>query len=130
MTDGYSKILHIRSKAMNNYCVKQNYTIKEVIETIDESRNRNAIVLNDNDKVIGVISQGDIIRALCSGKNLYSNVEGIINNDFLYMNSLDMEQAYKLFRKLKITLLPVVDDDFKLQSVIVLDDIYKYLEER
>ncbi len=115
---------------MNSYCVKQNYTIMETIDSIAQGKNRNAIVLNESEKVIGVVSQGDIIKALCAGKNLYSSIEGILNSDFLYLTSRDMEQAYKLFRKLKITLLPIVDEEFHLKDVVVLDDIYEYLEKK
>lgn len=38
-----------------------------------------------------------------------------------------MEKAYTIFRKKKITLLPVVKENFKLESVITLTDIYDYL---
>ena len=39
-----------------------------------------------------------------------------------------MEKAYKLFKKMKITLMPIVDDNFFLIDVINMDDIYKYME--
>ncbi len=74
------------------------------------------------------MSQGDIIRGIISGKDLYSHVDAILRPNFFYLNDRDMEQAYRLFRKHKISLLPVVDEDFKLQSVINMDDIYEYLE--
>lgn len=115
---------------MERYCIRQGYTIKEAIESIDRNKDRVAIVVNADSKVIGVVSQGDIIRALTSGKSLYARVESIIRSDFLYLNSRDMREAYRLFRKLKISLLPVVDENFGLVDVIVLDDIYQYLEEK
>lgn len=115
---------------MEQYCIRQGYTIKETIESIDRNKNRIAIVMNAEDKVIGVVSQGDIIRSLVSGKSLYSRVDSIIRNDFLYLNNRDMQEAYRLFRKLKISLLPIVGEDFKLIDIIDLDDVYQYLEER
>ena len=90
---------------MKEYCIRQGYTIKEAIESIDRNKDRVAVVMNADNKVIGVVSQGDIIRALVAGVNLYSKVDGIIRNDFLYLNSKDMEEAYRLFRKLEISLL-------------------------
>ena len=112
---------------MKQYCVYKSYTVKETIEIIDRSHNRVALVVNHDEKVIGVVSQGDIIRALCSGKSLYSRVDGIIQPGFLYLNERDMSKAYSIFRSKEITLLPVVDEDFKLQSVITLKDIYDYI---
>lgn len=115
---------------MERYCIKRGYTIKEAIEGISSNKDRIAVVLNSGGKVIGVVSQGDIIRALVSGKSIYSKVDDIIRSDFLYLNSRDMEKACKLFRKLKITLIPVVDEEFKLLDIIVLEDVYRYLEEK
>lgn len=113
---------------MNKYCVSRTYTLKETIDKIDESHDRVALVVNQDNRIIGAVSQGDIIRALSSGKNLYSRVEGIIQPGFLYLKERNMKKAYEIFRKKKITLLPVVNDEFELVSVITLSDVYDYLE--
>lgn len=115
---------------MDKYCISKDYTIKEAIEHIDRNRDRVAIVRNLEKKVIGVVSQGDIIRALISGKSLYTRVERILRSNFLYLNENDIEEAYKLFRKIKITLLPIVDDEFYLTGIINMDNIYQYMEEK
>lgn len=113
---------------MEKYCIDLNYTLKEAIDRINSSKNRVVIVLNHDSKVVGVISQGDIIRALSIGKNLYARVDSIIRSNFLYMNERDMNKAYNLFKKLKITLMPIVDEDFHLIGIIDMDDIYEYME--
>ena len=115
---------------MNKYCVRADYTIKEVIEVIDANQDRVAVVLSKNDKVIGVVSQGDIIRALVSGGNLYSQVETLVKPSFFYLVGRDLEKAYSIFKKTQITMLPILDEDFYLIDVINLQDIYRYLEER
>lgn len=115
---------------MNKHCVHKSYTIKETIDIIDDTHDRVALVVNDEEKVIGTVSQGDIIRALSSGKNIYSRIDGIIQPGFLYLSSRNMEKAYSIFRKKKITLLPVVDSEYNLTDVITLEDIYQYVEER
>lgn len=115
---------------MDRYCIGKDYTIKETIERIDAHHNRVAIVLNKEQKVIGVVSQGDIIRALCAGKSIYSRVESIVQPNFLYLNQIDMEKAYKIFKCRKITLLPILNENNNLIDVIILDTIYRYLEEK
>ena len=108
---------------MDRYCIGLDYTIKEAIERIDYNKNRVVVVLNEDSKVVGVISQGDIIRALSSGKNLFSKVESIVRPNYFYMNSRDMDKAYSVFKKTKITLMPIVDEGFHLVDVINMDDI-------
>lgn len=115
---------------MEKFCISEDYTIKETIERIDQNKNRVVFVVNKENKLVGVVSQGDIIRALCAGKSIYHRVDSLIRADFIYLNSRDMEKAYRLFKQMKITLLPVVDDDFRILSVISLDDIFSYMEQR
>ena len=102
---------------MNKHCVLKTYTIKETIDKIDASQDRVALVVNDKNRIIGVVSQGDIIRALSAGRNIYSRVEGIIQSGFLYLKERNMEKAYEIFRKRKITLLPIITENFELIGV-------------
>ena len=48
---------------MDRYCVLRSYTLKETIDQIDENHDRVVMVVNEKNKVIGVVRQGDIIRA-------------------------------------------------------------------
>lgn len=113
---------------MVEHCVFCSYTIKEVMEQFESNHERVAIVLSETNKVCGVLSQGDIIRALASDISVYSNVSVILKPSFLYIHSKDMEQAYRLFRSKKITLLPIVNEKFELLDIVTLEDIFEYLE--
>ena len=113
-----------------DYCVNESYTILEVLERFERNNDRVAVVINENDKVIGVISQGDILRALSSGTDIHTEIRNIISNSFLHLYSKNMDEAFKVFKKTKITLLPVIDNGNRLTDVITLADIYEYLEER
>lgn len=112
---------------MHKYCVKENYTIKETIEKFEADNDRVAIVVNDAEQVVGVVSQGDILRALSSGVGMYTQINKIISNSFLHLYEKDMEVALKMFRKKKLSLLPIINKDNTLADVIVINDIYDYL---
>lgn len=126
---------HIRKVVLHGmdlerYCVKEQYTIKEVLEQFESYNNRVAIVTSISDKVIGVVSQGDILRALSAGQNLYTPVNQIIKNSFLHLYEKDLEKAYPIFKKKRISLLPVIDHSNRLIDFITIDDIYEYLENK
>lgn len=121
-------ILIDRRANMDLFCVKKDYTILEAIDRIEAAKNRAVIVLNERDSVIGVLSQGDIIRALISGKDLRARIESLIRPNFFYIKDYDMRRAYEIFKKFELTILPVVDDDFHLKSVITISDIYRYID--
>lgn len=115
---------------LNRYCVGEKYTIKEVLEQFESNNDRVAIVTNESNKVIGVVSQGDILRALSAGRSLYTTVNQIIQNAFLHLYEKNIEKAYPIFKKKKISLLPVIDQNNELTDVITINDIYEYLEEK
>lgn len=112
------------------YCVKEDYTIKEALEVIDANKDRGVVVIGKEDKVIGIVSQGDILRALIGGGDLYARVATIVKPSFLYVNEKDMLKAYQVFKKTQITMLPVINEECRLIDVITLKNIYEYLEER
>ena len=70
------------------------------------------------------------MRALSAGIGMYKQVNQIIQSSFLHLYSRNMEEAYEIFKKKKITLLPVISYDNELQSIITLDDIFEYLENK
>lgn len=113
---------------MKEYCVGLDYTIREVIERIEKTKNRVVVVVNKEESVVGVVSEGDIIRAMLQGNDLYSRIDSIIRPNYFYLNDKDMEKAYRLFKKYRISLLPIVDDEFRLTGVINIDDVFNYLE--
>lgn len=120
----------LNSMDLERYCVSERYTIKEVLEQFESYNNRVAIVTSDSNKVIGVVSQGDILRALSAGQNLYTPVNQIIKNSFLHLYEKDMEKAYPIFKKKQISLIPVINQNNELIDFITIDDIYEYLEQK
>lgn len=113
---------------VDRYCVSERYTIKEVLEQFENYNDRVAIVTNDTNKVIGVVSQGDILRALSAGRGLFTPITQIIQSSFLHLYEKDMEKAYPIFKKRKISLLPIINQSNELIDFITLEDIYNYLE--
>lgn len=114
----------------DKYCVSETYTIKEVLNQFENNHDRVAIVINPEDKVIGVVSQGDILRALSSGIDIYTQITQIIQSSFLHLYEKNFKEAYNIFKARKITLLPIIDRQSKLTGIITLDDIFNYLENR
>ena len=112
---------------MEKYCVREDYTIKEVIEKFETDNDRVAIVVNENNKVVGIVSQGDILRAITRGVNIFVQVNQIIANSFLHLYNKDMEKAKDIFVKKRISLLPILNEENELVDVITIADIFEYL---
>ncbi len=109
-------------KELSLYRIDNSATLLQVAERIERNRSR-AVIVESDGKVIGVISEGDVMRALLQGTNIHSPIESFINYSFKYLTKPDMAQARKLFAKHLISLLPVVGNDFCLTGVITLEDL-------
>ena len=48
----------------------------------------------------------------------------------MHLYEKNMEKAYPIFKKKRISLLPVIDHNNELIDFITIDDIYEYLETR
>lgn len=76
-------------------------------------------VLDDNRKVVGSLSDGDIRRGLLSGKNIDDNVQEFIRKEFRYVpeGAFDRAELRKL-KDLNIRFVPVLNAARELVDVI------------
>ena len=100
-----------------------NKTIRYAFEKINSFKSNTALILFviDNDaKVIGSVTDGDIRRALLSGYSLDDAISTAMKKNFKYVNSL---KDYKLINEYKlndIKIVPLVDNEFHLIEFIDL----------
>lgn len=109
------------------FCVDIDYTIFDVMGVLEKIRERAVIILS-GDKVCGVLTLGDIIKALSEGKNMYARIEKVYNPHFVYLAEYDLEKAFEMFKKSNFSLIPVIDDEYHLVQVITPRDIMNRLQ--
>ena len=83
-----------------------------------------ATLVVDGDKLTGIITDGDLRRALEKGASLNTKVSEIMTkNPKKIKEDAFAEEALRLMERHKITVLPVVDDKDNLKGIIHLHDI-------
>jgi arabinose-5-phosphate isomerase len=106
--------------------------VKDVINVMTSGRQGVAIVVDEQKCVIGVISDGDLRRAL----NKYENVFGLKAEDIMTKapktvdKDLKLYEAEKIFNRYEIITLIVTGDNGKLLGLLQLYDVEKPREER
>lgn len=114
---------------LDRYCLSENSTIKDALKIIDKNLIGAAFVIKTNEKVVGVITDGDIRRAFINGMNLDNKIDEIFNKDFKFVNNVYNKDKTKEFMlKNKIRQLPVLDENNKLIDICLLEDLMKYEE--
>lgn len=112
------------------YCISENYTIYEAIAIIEQSKERNVFVVNVQNKIIGVLSQGDVLKAILDGVGMHVKITKIYNKSFIYLKEKDIDKALKFVKNKNISLVPVINDYFELIDIITINDMINYLEEK
>jgi len=106
--------------------VRSQTLVKEAIQQMDNFRLGAVIVLDEDDTLKGIITDGDIRHSIANNdinfadlpveKIMTSNPRSLTANAFLY-------DALNLMEKFQITVLPIVDEQNKLDGILHLHDI-------
>ena len=92
--------------------LKQNATIKEALGIIDSGAMQIALVVDDNDKLIGTLTDGDIRRGILRGLDLDSSIETIVFKEPAVAKiSSTKEEILKIALSKKLHQIPIVDDN-------------------
>jgi len=116
------------NRHLEKYCINESETMLSAIERIEQNDMRSVFVVREDGRVVGVVSQGDILRAIIMGSNLYTQVQKIMTTSFTYMRKKDIKEAIRLFKTHYFSLIPVLTDDFKLKDVILFTDLINMLD--
>jgi len=111
---------------IKDYIVDVDGTLLDVAQTIDKNNSRCVIVIEAT-KVIGVISEGDLLRALLRGTDIHSPLRAFIQHGFVFLEENNLEDALPLFRSHGISLIPILDQSLVLQNVITLNEMLAHV---
>ena len=109
-----------------NLTINYKSSLIDVIKLISINKNRAVIVLRGK-KVIGIISEGDVIKALLRNESLYIPLIKVMNKSFKFMKKYSDQEAKKIFKKSAISIIPVVNKNMFIKNIITLKDILKFL---
>jgi CBS domain-containing protein len=107
---------------VGEYTVPDSATLLDAVDIIAHNHSRCAVTVSGK-KVTGVISEGDILRCLLKGADIHAPLVSFINPSFKFLRRRDLDAALDLFREHGISLVPVLDLDFSLLSVVLLSDV-------
>ncbi|SNB45042.1 sugar phosphate nucleotidyltransferase [Geobacter sp. DSM 9736] len=85
--------------------------IRSAVKSINETGIGFAVIVDDDDLVVGILTDGDFRRAVLKGLDLNDNVLKITNRDFRSLQSgFSQEEAICLLKSGNFTFLPVIQD--------------------
>jgi len=113
--------------SIDNYCIGTNSTIKEAMKVIDKNLTGGALVVNENNELVGTITDGDIRRAILKGRSINEGIESTYFKNFKFVTEQHSKKKAKEYMlSNKIRQVPVIDKNKKLIDLYFLDDIISY----
>jgi len=103
---------------IDNCVVNENVSIKEALKKIDENHHGFVFTSDENARVTGLATDGDIRRGLIDGINLDDNITSCTNSDFVWA-SVDSprEQLIKLLDS-HVKFIPILDNAQRLKDIV------------
>jgi len=111
----------------NNPVVKGNNNVKEVLFKMTESGLGAISIVDIQGKLIGILTDGDIRRALQQGNDLFEKpIEHLFNGSPITITSdVLAAEALKVMEEKRINVLPVIDEYSKPQAMLHMHDLTK-----
>ena len=104
---------------MQDMTIGYHKTIKKALELLQVNKKRFLICLDNNNIVIGVMTDGDIRRAFLEGKTINDRVVDVYNKDFKYLLAeSSFDEVCEMFKNSKIDFLPILDPNKSLLNLI------------
>lgn len=103
---------------LKDFLILKNKNVVEAMRKIDSNAKGILFVVDNNRKLLGVVTDGDIRRWLLATGNLNESVEKIMNCNPKVIYRKDMKSAQKEMKRYVITALPVVSTEYVITDII------------
>jgi dTDP-glucose pyrophosphorylase len=111
--------------------IRATYTIRQALESLNKlgsKTNLTLFVLDESEKLIATLTDGDIRRALLAGIGLDDGIQDIMHREFRALEASDIDVLkIKSFREQEIELIPVLDREGRITQILDLDTVVSIL---
>lgn len=109
----------------NNHLISQCSTLLDALKLLNSFRQEPLVlfVLDERNRMVGTLTDGDSRRALISGASVNDMIEKVMHRSFNYMKLEDEDDVKEIKRQkgLKMKLVPVLDKDMHIVDIINLE---------
>lgn len=113
-------------KNYKNILLKPTSTIKETLQIIDSGAMQIALIVDDDEKLLGTVTDGDIRRGLLNNLTLDDNIDNVIFRTPTVCRAEDTkEKILEVAVEKKLYQIPIIDKYGKLVGVEEVDELLK-----
>jgi len=102
-------------------------TVQEAIRIIEDGTAQIALVVDEEKKLLGTLTDGDIRRGLIKGCDLHSQVGKFMNREFYSLSEAGITEngAMKLMNEKDLLQMPVIDSQGRVTRIFLMKEFLK-----
>ena len=109
-----------------NVIITEQHSIRDALTVIDMEALRIDLIVDTQSRLLGVITDGDVRRAILKGVSLEASVTEIMNKDPHTAKHTDEKSIVnKKLERLNILAIPLVDDSGRVSGLLSMHDLLK-----
>jgi Mg/Co/Ni transporter MgtE len=104
-------------------------TVADAMRSLEESGSQIVLVVDDRDRLVGTLTDGDLRRALLAGASLTSPLAPHVNRDFFTVSpEARRADVLELMQARHIAQVPVVDAQRRVAGLHLLHEVVTVIE--
>jgi len=111
---------------MKDITIQPSATIKEAMEALDKTAEKVLLVVDDDQRLIGALTDGDIRRHILKERDLIGTIQSAYNKNpiFVFKEDFDPEKIKAVFLKNKIGVIPILDQERRVINFITWEKAF------
>jgi dTDP-glucose pyrophosphorylase len=117
---------------MENLIYNLDISIKDAFQIISKTGEKCLIIIEENGKLLGTLSDGDLRKAILKGDHISNSIEKIFNPKpvTLCKGDYSIDDAKEIFLKNRFDLIPIVDRKGKVVDVLLWNKVFNNGEQK
>jgi len=105
---------------MKDITIHTDITIRQAMKILDRTAEKCLLVIDENNKLLGTLTDGDLRRSILSGESFTKDISSSYNTNpaVFIKNKFNIDEAKQLLRERKLDLIPIVDQNNKVLDYI------------
>ena len=110
---------------MKDIIVQPKITIRQAMKTLDKTAEKCLLVVDENKKLLGTLTDGDLRRSILAGVKFSEDISNSYNNNpiIFVQNQYTSDEAKRILRDKKLDLIPIVDEEYNVVDYITWSNI-------
>ena len=121
-----TKIKDIMRIGQNIPSINIKASLKDAIEEMSNKKVGFTSILDDKNKLVGILTDGDLRRAVLNKKNINSSIKDCMTKNPITLNGSEMAiEAVNIMEKFKVSCFLITDKDEKVIGMLNLNDLFE-----